>query len=109
MMTRKGIVMSIRMIGIRLVVVAIIFSLAAFVIGVRPTQPVEAADPPKTESLAADFKSDVRPLLNRYCHQCHNEKRAEAEIDLDLFASLTDVRKAPRIWQKVSKMLEDGD
>src|SRR5438045_2975071 len=95
-----------RVFGSPLCATVIVAILAAMVMGIRPIQPVEAADPPKTETLAAGFKSDVRPLLNRYCQQCHNEKRAEAEIDLNLFASLADVRKSPRIWQKVSKMLE---
>ncbi len=44
----------------------------------------------------------------RYCQSCHSGKHPEAEIDLKHFATLDDVRKSPRVWQKVLEMLDSG-
>ncbi len=64
------------------------------------------------ETLPVDleraYPADIQPLLRRLCHECHNEKLAEAEVDLTTFTTLTDVRKHPRVWQKVGEMLDSG-
>ena len=31
----------------------------------------------------AEFAGDIRPLLERYCHDCHGNKRAKAEVNLE--------------------------
>ncbi len=54
------------------------------------------------------YPSDIQPLLRRFCHECHSEKLAEAEIDLTTFTTLADVRKHPKVWQKVGEMLDSG-
>lgn len=58
--------------------------------------------------LERAFPADIHPLLQQYCHECHNEKLAEAEVDLTTFATLSSVRKHPRVWQKVGEMLDSG-
>ncbi|HZZ80862.1 MAG TPA: DUF1592 domain-containing protein, partial [Gemmataceae bacterium] len=70
-------------------------------------EPVQAQEP-KWDTLASAYKSDVQPLLVQYCQRCHSGKHPEADIDLKHFASLAEVRKAPRVWQKVLEMLETG-
>jgi hypothetical protein len=67
--------------------------------------PVQAQEP-KWDMLASAYKSDVQPLLAQYCQRCHSGKNPEADIDLEQFASLQEVRKAPRVWQKVLEMLD---
>ncbi len=51
---------------------------------------------------------EVRPLLVRYCHECHAGETLEAEIDLAAYKSLDDLRRQPRVWQKVGEMLDSG-
>src|SRR5262249_25580362 len=64
---------------------------------------------PAADPLAAEYTKEVRPLFQRYCWRCHStNKRQEADVDLESFATLADVRKAPRTWQKVLEMLETG-
>lgn len=59
-------------------------------------------------ALGNTYLKEVRPLFLRYCQSCHSGKQPEAEIDLKKFATLDDVRKAPRLWQKVLEMLDSG-
>jgi hypothetical protein len=63
---------------------------------------------PSAETVEASYTKEIRPLLQRHCSACHSEKRAEAEIDLDQFATYADVRRSPRTWQKVLEMLDSG-
>jgi hypothetical protein len=66
-----------------------------------------------TPLVAADAKGDhfattVRPLVVKYCADCHTGKTAEADLDLSTFVTLADVKKAPRVWQKVGEMIDGG-
>jgi hypothetical protein len=70
--------------------------------------PAAAADAPKVKALEAAYARDIRPLMQTYCHKCHSEGHAEAEIDLAALATFSDVRKHPRTWQKVGEMLDSG-
>ncbi len=63
---------------------------------------------PDMAALEQAYPAGIRPLVQRYCHECHSAKRTEGEIDLTAFATWADVRKHPRTWQKVGEML-DGD
>jgi mono/diheme cytochrome c family protein len=37
---------------------------------------------PSPESAGLGFQRDIRPLLARYCHQCHGLEARESELDL---------------------------
>ncbi|HLJ11351.1 MAG TPA: DUF1592 domain-containing protein [Planctomycetaceae bacterium] len=66
------------------------------------------ADEPSFKALEKTYAGEIRPLIARYCHNCHSAKQAEADIDLASFATLADVRSQPKTWQKVREMLESG-
>lgn len=70
-------------------------------------EPVQAQEP-KWDAVAAAYKSDAQPLVAQYCQRCHAGLHPEADIDLKHFATLDEVRKSPRVWQKVLEMLESG-
>src|SRR5262249_26249576 len=74
---------------------------------VHPQPAVEAAEP-SLDTLATEYTSEIRPLVQRYCVRCHSEKRQEAEVNLQRFAALADVRQGSRTWQKVLEMLDSG-
>lgn len=57
---------------------------------------------------SAEYANRVRPLLERYCHACHAGDVIEAEIDLAPFATLSDLRRAPRTWLMIRSMIESG-
>jgi hypothetical protein len=67
-----------------------------------------AEDGPTFEDLARQFESDVGGLITTYCHDCHSGDEPEAEIDLESFHNLADVRQRLDVWLKVREMLETG-
>lgn len=66
------------------------------------------ADEATVKALEADFEPAIRPLVQRYCYECHSGDRLEADLDLAAFTSWGTIRKHPQIWQKIGEMLESG-
>ena len=59
-----------------------------------------------TPSVSAeDYSEKIRPLLDQFCFDCHEGEDAEAEVDLDSFKSLDDLRRDTKTWVKVEEML----
>ncbi|WP_435020337.1 DUF1592 domain-containing protein [Tundrisphaera sp. TA3] len=56
----------------------------------------------------AAYQSEIRPLIARYCQECHAGDRVEGDLDLEEFAAWDEARKHPRAWQKVGAMLDGG-
>jgi hypothetical protein len=69
----------------------------------RGSDPARAFAP-----LAAEYAQAIRPLLARYCTECHATADPAGELDLEQFARLEDVRRSVRTWEKVAEMLELG-
>ena len=61
------------------------------------------------ELLGMQFERDVRPLVKRFCLECHSTDGQEGEVDLEQFNTFNEVRRDPKSWQKVLKMLEAGE
>ncbi|HEX7448380.1 MAG TPA: DUF1592 domain-containing protein [Pirellulales bacterium] len=74
-------------------------------LGQRVTAGAAEAD---WDALAGDYRQQVQPLVARFCHDCHCADLAEADVDLTQFSALAEVRKQPRVWQKVDRMLDSG-
>jgi len=70
---------------------------------------VDGEEPVTFDTLGVQFERDVRPLLERFCLECHSTDQQEGELDLDRFGTLSDIRRDPQSWQKVLKMLDSGD
>ncbi len=47
--------------------------------------------------------------MTRFCLTCHSTESMEGELDLERFATVADVRRATRIWQKVAENLDNGE
>jgi hypothetical protein len=67
-----------------------------------------SAEPIATK-LGAAYQSSVRPLIERYCHDCHGgSDTIEGDINLAAMNTWDDVAKHPKVWQKVAEMLGNG-
>lgn len=51
------------------------------------------------------FETKIRPLIARYCSDCHSRDTTEADIDLGAFATQADLRRRLNLWLKVRTML----
>ncbi|MGE3314254.1 MAG: DUF1587 domain-containing protein, partial [Planctomycetaceae bacterium] len=68
-----------------------------------------AADVETFPSLEKEYTQQLKPLLSRFCLDCHSTEKMEGELDLERFGALLDVRKSPHSWQKVAEMLDNGE
>jgi hypothetical protein len=68
-----------------------------------------AADIESFPALADQYANQTRPILVGFCTECHSAASPEGELDLERFADLAEVRRAPRVWQKVAEMLDNGE
>ena len=69
-----------------------------------------AADKPESfPDLGARFDRSVRPLMHQFCADCHSTAEREAELDIEQFETIKDVRRKSEVWVKISEMLDNGD
>ena len=59
--------------------------------------------------MADAYQSEIRPLMERYCHDCHGAAdTVEGDINLAAMKNWDDAAKHPQTWQKVAEMLGNG-
>ena len=56
--------------------------------------------------MADAYATQVRPLLKKYCLECHATKVKKGSLDLKRFASLAQIRKDVKPWRQVVEQLE---
>jgi hypothetical protein len=69
--------------------------------GREPGGPKATAD-----RLGESFRTEVQPLLRKYCFECHSGDLTEADVDFESFSSLESVRKNLPVWQRAGEMLQ---
>jgi hypothetical protein len=69
--------------------------------------PTAASAQESDVKLAAAYASRVRPLLKRFCFECHSGERVEAEIDLSSFATTDDMRRDLAAWIKIRAIIDN--
>ena len=59
------------------------------------------------ESVARslNYQEKILPLLEVYCLDCHSNDKAEADVNFDNFRTIQDIKKDPKVWIKVDRML----
>jgi len=67
------------------------------------------SEEPAFDAIGQQYDQHVRPILKRYCLECHLAEEMEGELDLQKFQSLADVRDDPPAWLKVREMLAAGE
>ena len=61
---------------------------------------LHAADP------AAEYAKEIRPLLEKYCYECHGPEKHKAELNLASFHSFEQVEAAPQVWETVLERVQ---
>ena len=64
------------------------------------------ADEQNAAAADAEFRTSIRPLLDRYCFECHADSVTEAEIDLGAIKTLPQARADVQAWLKVRNMFD---
>jgi hypothetical protein len=65
--------------------------------------------PPKSADGPIEFARDIRPLLQKYCLDCHSTKMKKGSLDLERFGSLADIRQDTKPWQGMIEQIEAGE
>ncbi|HUG67890.1 MAG TPA: DUF1587 domain-containing protein, partial [Pirellulaceae bacterium] len=61
------------------------------------------------DNLRKQYDEEIHPILTQFCLDCHSTEKQEGEFDLQRFATLAEVRRDPKAWQKVAEMLDNGE
>ena len=72
-------------------------------------QAVPANDPPSFDTLSEQYTRKIRPLLDRFCLDCHSSEQKEGDLDLQRFATIPELRREASVWVKVVEMLVAGE
>lgn len=51
------------------------------------------------------FERDVRPLLTKFCVECHSGKDANGDVDFNAISNADDVASAYELWESVAELL----
>ena len=60
-------------------------------------------------SGARTFEGVVKPLVGNYCLKCHSSAKHKGDVDLEGFASYSQVFKHPKPWQQALEQLANGE
>ena len=52
-----------------------------------------------------DFHKEILPIMKSFCFDCHGNKRAKAELNLEALGAQPDFFRNARMWEKVSDIL----
>jgi hypothetical protein len=61
------------------------------------------------QAAAPSFDHDVRPVLDEVCSRCHNEKKANAGLNLAAFMDPTTLASKRDTWELIVDKLKSGD
>ncbi|MFL5338972.1 MAG: DUF1592 domain-containing protein [Gemmataceae bacterium] len=68
--------------------------------------PPAATSPAKPQAALDSYSTQVRPFVQKYCVQCHGEKKQSGGLNLAAFASTDAVVKDREAWETVKQRLE---
>ncbi|HEX7862092.1 MAG TPA: DUF1592 domain-containing protein [Verrucomicrobiae bacterium] len=59
-------------------------------------------------AAASDFDSKVKPILTKYCYDCHGDGMKKGQVALDHFKNDSEVLSADDLWFRVLKNVRAG-
>jgi hypothetical protein len=98
MMRRSGIIVGLLVAGILI---------AGWVVMVRRG----AVASPQARLAAADarFHREVKPVIDRYCSDCHLDGMNKGDVSLDGFTNTLSIVRDRRLWERVLAVTKSGD
>ena len=59
-------------------------------------------------AAAGDFNRDIRPVLEKYCYDCHGDGQSRGDVTLDGFSAGHNLQGERELWWRVLKNLQAG-
>ena len=63
---------------------------------------------PPAEARAAQFRSDIQPILAQYCYDCHADGANKGKVAFDELKTDDALVRNPELWWKVLKNVRAG-
>jgi hypothetical protein len=70
--------------------------------------PLDSAAAPTLSELSVTYASDVQPLLEQYCYDCHNANLAEGDVDFSRVSTWSSAEDETQQWQLADEMINGG-
>src|SRR4051812_794059 len=86
----------------------VLLLIAAVALVLRPFGTSRAVPKPPPDP-STEYTTAIRPLLDKYCINCHSTKLKKGSLDLERFTSATEIRKNLKVWQQTIEMLESDE
>ena len=58
---------------------------------------------------SVDFAKEIKPVLAKYCYDCHGSEKQKGDLSLEAFADEAAVLKDRKTWEKVMKNLRNHE
>lgn len=62
-----------------------------------------------SQAAAPKYADAVKPLMDKYCANCHNAEKHKGSVDLSGFSDNLSVIKDRKLWVKCLEQMESGD
>ena len=69
-------------------------------------EPAQVATPAR---LTEEFNLTIRPLVQKYCIECHSEKKKKGKVNLQQFTSLDQMRQHIDLWENALEVVTHHD
>ncbi|MDA7865413.1 DUF1592 domain-containing protein [Akkermansiaceae bacterium] len=61
------------------------------------------------QGVTFDYSGDIRPILETYCFDCHDEASSKGDIDLESALKQTPLVRNRLLWENVAERVKMGD
>jgi mono/diheme cytochrome c family protein len=84
----------------------------------EPAKPEpKKAEPAKNEAAKVEpaktgpvtFEADIRPLMQKYCYDCHGQKKQRAGLNLEKYADQQSVLEGRKVWEHAATMIRSRE
>ena len=55
------------------------------------------------------YETHIRPIVEFFCFDCHNEDETKGDLNLERFATENDAMNALAVWQRIAKRIQAGE
>src|SRR4051812_18454495 len=56
-----------------------------------------------------EFTKDIKPVLQKYCYECHNAEKHKGDLNLSAYENLEQVKAAPDVWATVLERVQANE
>jgi hypothetical protein len=71
--------------------------------------PAAAASPAPSSDSNLAFKDQIKPLLGKFCVECHGKEKQKAEINFETYKDVAEILADRNTWEKVRDMLRSRE